>query len=189
MRKAVKQILLCAAALLLVCLACRAAFFDHLNIYIPLQGATEPEAEIRVEQPDILRAGEAESRGGYLRLPLYPAGRGETDLVYGNETDGALKHELRVDRFHTVYDMNTGNFTGDTAVMIAVTLFWGLVSAIMLWHFFQAKGSAFYDYATIYYAGFSLFTLESAVVQVEGKTSNMRSDRAGAITSMSAREI
>ena len=54
MRKAVKQILLCAAALLLVCLACRAAFFDHLNIYIPLQGATEPEAEIRVEQPDIL---------------------------------------------------------------------------------------------------------------------------------------
>jgi hypothetical protein len=32
-------------------------------------------------------------------------------------------------------------------------------------------------------------TLESAVVQVEGKTSNMRSDRAGAITSMSAREI
>ena len=144
MRKAVKQILLCAAALLLVCLACRAAFFDHLNIYIPLQGATEPEAEIRVEQPDILMAGEAESRGGYLRLPLYPAGRGETDLVYGNETDGALKHELRVDRFHTVYDMNTGNFTGDTVVLIAVTLFWLLVSAIMLcWSARSCSGTSF----------------------------------------------
>ena len=32
-------------------------------------------------------------------------------------------------------------------------------------------------------------TLKSAVVQGEGKTSNMRSDRAGAITSMSSREI
>ena len=61
MRKAVKQILLCAAALLLVCLACRAAFFDHLNIYIPLQGATEPEAEIRVEQPDAFGEIEIES--------------------------------------------------------------------------------------------------------------------------------
>lgn len=173
MRKAVKQILLCAAALLLVCLACRAAFFDHLNIYIPLQGATEPEAEIRVEQPDILMAGEAESLGGYLRLPLYPAGRGETDLVYGNETDGALKHELRVDRFHTVYDMNTGNFTGDTVVLIAVTLFWLLVSAIMLWHFFQAKGAAFYNYGTIYYAGFSLFALASGLVMLSVTVSHL----------------
>ena len=68
-------------------------------------------------------------------------------------------HILRVGHFHTVYDKNNDNFTGDTALMIGVTLFWLLVSAIMLWHFFQAKGTAFYDYSTIYYAGFSLFAL------------------------------
>ena len=163
MRKAAKQIILCAAALLLICLVCRAALFDHLNIYIPLQEAAQPEAKIRIEQPDVLRAGEAESRDGYLRIPVYPLEHGETDLVYRTETDSALKHLLWVDRFHTIYDMNTGNFTGDTVVLFAVTLFWLLVSDIMLWHFFQAKGAAFYDYGTIYYAGFSLFSLVSCL--------------------------
>ena len=164
MRKAAKQIILCATALFLICLVCRAAFFDHLNIYIPLQETAQPETEIRIEQPEVLRTGEAEPHGGFLRLPVYPAGHGETDLVYGNETDGALMHELRVDRFGTVYDMNTGNFTGDTVVLIAVTLFWLLVSAIMLWHLLRAKGPAFYSYASIYYAGFFLFSLSSGLV-------------------------
>ena len=173
MRKAAKQIILCATALFLICLVCRAAFFDHLNIYIPLQETAQPETEIRIEHPEVLRTGEAEPHGGYLRLPVYPAGHGETDLVYGNETDGALMHELRVDRFGTVYDMNTGNFTGDTVVLIAVTLFWLLVSAIMLWHFFQAKGTAFYDYGTIYYAGFSLFALASGLVMLSVTVSHL----------------
>lgn len=173
MRKAIKQILLCAIALLLICLVCRAAFFDHLNIYLPLPESAQPAAEIRVSQPEVLRTGEAEPRGGYLRLSVYPEEPGETDLTYGNDADGALRHMLRVDRFHTVYDMNTGNFTGDTVVLAAVTLFWLLVSAIMLWHFFQAKGAAFYDYGTIYYAGFSLFALASGLVMLSVTVSHL----------------
>ncbi len=173
MRKAVKQILLCAAALFLICLVCRAAFFEHLNIFLPLPEAAQTETEIRVSQPDVLRIGEAEPHGGFLRLAVYPGEPGETDLIYGNETDGALMHVLRVDRFHTVYDMNTGNFTGDTVVLAAVTLFWLLVSAIMLWHFFQAKGAAFYDYGTIYYSGFSLFALASGLVMLSVTVSHL----------------
>ena len=162
MRKAAKQILLCAAALLLVCIVCRIAFFDHLNIYLPIRDDGQAE-KITILQPDVLRAGKAEPCNGYLQLPVYPGEHGETDLVYGDEASGAQKHWLRVDRFHTIYDMNTGNFTGDTVVLFAVTLFWLLVSDIMLWHFFQAKGAAFYDYGTIYYAGFSLFSLASGL--------------------------
>ena len=173
MRKAVKQIVLCAAALFLVCLVCRAAFFDHLNLYIPLYDAAQPEAEIRVTQPEVLRIGETEPRGGYLRLSVYPGVPGEADLIYGHEADIALRHTLRVDRFHTVYNMNTGNFTGDTVVLAAVTLFWLLVSAIMLWHFFRAKGAAFYNYGTIYYAGFSLFALASGLVMLSVTVSHL----------------
>ena len=173
MRKAIKQIVLCAAMLFLVCIVCRAAFFDHLNIYLPLQENAQPEAEIRIGQPDVLRTGKPEPCGGYLRLPVYPGIPGETDLRYGNEADGFTMHELRVDRFHTVYDMNTGNFTADTVVLAAVTLFWLLVSAIMLWHFFQAKGVAFYDYGTIYYSGFSLFALASGLVMLSVTVSHL----------------
>ena len=172
MRKAAKQILLCTAALLLVCIVCRIAFFDHLNIYLPMRDDGQPE-EITVLQPDVLRIGEPEPCNGYLRLPVYPETPGETDLKYGNEADAFTRHELRVDRFHTVYDMNTGNFTGDTVVLFAVTLLWLLVSAIMLWHFFQAKGAAFYDYGTVYYAGFSLFALASGLVMLSVTVSHL----------------
>ena len=173
MRKAAKQILLCAAALLLVCIVCRAAFFDHINIYIPLQGTVQPGTEIDIRQPDVLRPGRVEERAGYLRIPVYPESRGEADLLYGSAENVAVMHVLRVDRFHTVYDLNTGNFTGDTVVLIAVTLFWLLVSAIMLWHFFRAKGSAFYDYGTVYYSGFSLFALASGFVMLSVTVSHL----------------
>ena len=90
MRKAAKQILLCAAALLLVCIVCRAAFFDHINIYIPLQGTVQPGTEIDIRQPDVLRPGRVEERAGYLRIPVYPESRGEADLVYGSAENNYL---------------------------------------------------------------------------------------------------
>ena len=73
MRKAAKQILLCAAALLLVCIVCRIAFFDHLNIYLPIRDDGQAE-KITILQPDVLRAGEAEPCNGYLQLRLYGLG-------------------------------------------------------------------------------------------------------------------
>jgi vancomycin permeability regulator SanA len=36
----------------------------------------------------------------------------------------------------------------------------------MVWHFFQAKGVLFYDYGTIYYAGFSLFALATGLAML-----------------------
>ena len=165
MRKAAKQIILCAAALLLFCVVCRAAFFDHLNIWIPLPDGEQEMPRITFDGPDVWRIGETEARGGYLRVPVYPKEAGEASLLAGTDRQDQMRI-LRVDHFRTVYDMSTGNFTGDTAVLIAVTLFWFLVSAIMLWHFFRAKGAAFYDYGTIYYAGFSLFSLGSGLVML-----------------------
>ena len=169
MRKAAKQIVLCAAALLLCCIVCRIAFFSHLNLYIPLT-----EAKISVTQPEILRIGETEKRDSYLLVSVYPVHPGETDLLAGSGTgEPDTMHVIRVDRFHTVYDLVTGNFTGDTAELIAVTLFWLLVSAIMLWHFFRAKGATFYDYGTIYYSGFSLFALASGLVMLSVTVSHL----------------
>ena len=176
MRKAAKQIALCAAVLVAFCVFCRFFFFSQFSIYFPLQDApagVQGEMRARVERPEVLRAGEPDLRAGYARIPVYPQGRGETDLAFGEGKDGGVFHILWVGRFRTVYDRNTGNFTGDTAVLIGVTLFWLLVSAIMLWHFFQAKGAAFYDYGTIYYAGFSLFALASGLVMLSVTVSRL----------------
>lgn len=177
MRKAAKQITVCAFILLLLCIACRILIFNQFSIYIPLaemNASEEPaEGKATAERPDVLRTGDAEYHAGYVRIPVYAEAPGGTDVIFRTaENETVSFHVMKVDRFRTVYDMNTGNFTGDTAVLIAVTLFWLLVSAIMLWHFFSAKGPAFYDYGTIYYAGFSLFALATGLVMLRATVSH-----------------
>ena len=179
MRKAAKQIILCAAALAVFCVICRFAFFNRFTLYIQINSNTaglvsSAEAGVNVEHPDVLRTGDADLRADYVRIPVFAQHPGKTDIILDTGDEAvSVFHELRVDRFLTVYDSSTGNFTGDTAVLIGVTLFWLLVSAIMMWHFFRAKGSSFYDFSTIYYAGFSLFALASGLVMLSVTVSRL----------------
>lgn len=178
MRKAAKQIAACALILLVCCVFCRFVFFDQFSIYIPLtdspdRNGKQTEMQPQVEHPEVLQAGRIEFRSGYARIPILPDTPGETDINFGTEEPQAGFHVMKVDRFRTVYDLITGNFTGDTAVLIGVTLFWLLVSAIMVWHFFQAKGMMFYDYGTIYYAGFSLFALSNSLTMLSVTVSHI----------------
>ena len=172
MRKAAKQIALCAVALLLCCLACRFVFFDHLDVYIPLSEDGQEEPKVTFSELGIVDLGQREIRSGYLRVPVYPRKAGDADLMT-DRNGWQLERALRVDRFRTVVDLNTGNYTGDILVLIAVTVFWFLVGAIMLWHFSRARGSAFYDYGTVYYAGFSLFALGSGMVMISVTTMHL----------------
>ena len=104
----------------------------------------------------------------YIKLPIYPKHPGQFAIELRDPADesGSLidYKVITISRFGTVSDSSTGNFSGDTAIVIISALFWILVSAILLWHFFQAKGPAFYNYSTIFFAGFSLFSVVSAVV-------------------------
>ena len=179
MRKAAKQILACMLILVLCCVACRIFLDSPLNLHVPLPASLREDAapagiRVSVVPPETVRAGEPEIRGDWLVLSLEPGQPGEADLYLTDES-GALSsmHTLYVDRFHNIFNLGNGNFTGDWIMLTAVTLFWLLMSAIMLWHFFQAKGAAFYDYGTIYYAGFSLFALVTALVMLNVTVSHM----------------
>ena len=167
MRKAAKQIAVCAIALILFCVLCRLTVFHTYTAHIPLreqamQALREnhgmPRAEI--ERADVLRLGDMTLRPGSVSVPVQPHHRGETEVRLLDPQGEEIAYQVfRVGPLGTVYDPQTGGFTGDIAVLIAVTLFWLLVSAIMVWHYRQAKGPDFYAYSTIYYAGFSLFAL------------------------------
>ncbi len=109
MPKAGKQILICAAFLIVFCLICRFIFFNTYNAYFPIgenfenineetrlpqdhvQGLTDSPAQrhmpdhtnvnVEIEQTDVLRQqGEPDVRNGYLRVPLVPEKRGEADV-------------------------------------------------------------------------------------------------------------
>ena len=171
MRKAAKQILYCAVALILFCAVCRLTVFRtytaHIPIYMAGNGIQEggPRPTLKMDRPEVARLGEEKWHDNVVSVPIHPDQEGKTDVLILDQNGEEIGlHLLRVGRFGTVYDPQTGGFTGDTAVLIAVTLFWFLVSAIMLWHYFQAKGSAYYAYSTIYYAGFSLFSLATGVL-------------------------
>ena len=172
MRKAVKQIALGTVALALLCIAIRFAFFNSFSLYVPVdhdtdENADQWEARIHIDHPEVLSTGTPVIRNGFAQIPVYAMSPGEASVTVSTDDETiSFCHVLKVDRFRSVYDFGTGNFTGDTAVVIGITAFWLLVSAIMLWHFFQAKGAAFYDYSTIYYAGFSLFSLATGLVML-----------------------
>ena len=169
MRKAARQLLVCAAALVLLCTAARFIFFRGLILYVPAQmisGDLSGAAEVRAvsSDPEVLETGTPVIRGGTVAIPVRAVRPGTVDVTIldGDGKEVSLR-VLKVDTFLSVYEYGNGNFTGDTAVLAAMTLFWLLMSAVMAWHFRQARGSRFYDYSTIYYAGFSLFALGSGL--------------------------
>lgn len=169
-QKAARQLIICAVVLLLVSLAGRLAIRNTYYAYIALDPANMRHAEdlhVRADDPSILSKGDPLLMDGYLRVPVNPEGKGST-YIYAINRRGTVVaiHYLEVLENHVVRDLSTGGFSGDFMVIICVTLFCFLSCAIMTWHFFQAKGSAFYDYSTIYFSGFSLFALVTAVVML-----------------------
>lgn len=78
MRKAAKQILCLAAALVAVCVVCRLAFFREFNLYVPRQGPMgtaewlPEDAPVVAENTEVLRPGKPESNERYIRIPVDP---------------------------------------------------------------------------------------------------------------------
>lgn len=170
MKRAIKQIAVCAVILVLICVVCRLATRDAFYAVIPLNeyGVSSPEdLVIEAENPDVLQEGEPVVRGDFIRVPVRPGSEGQSDLTVRNKQGEAIaRYYLRVQRDHTVYDLAGGSFSGDWIVMIAFTVFCILVGVIMLWNFLTVRGSAFYSYTTIYFSGFSFFALLTGLVML-----------------------
>ena len=173
LRKAAKQIAFCALALIVFCVVCRFTLFRTFTAHVPINQPMEEREwsefhpRVDVERPEVAHLGDVQVRDGYLSMPVQPGHAGDTTLtVYDQEGKQVAYHLLRVGPWGTVYDVQTADFTGDNAVLIAVTLFWLTVSAIMLWHYSQAKGPAYYAYSTIYFAGFSVFALVTGLLML-----------------------
>ena len=172
LRKAAKQIGVCATGLILFCIICRVTFFRTYTVHIPLDhrmmqenGANAPGPKAVIGSPEVAELAVEGIRDDRMDIRIQPMQAGEAEIhVLSPDGEDRMSYYLRVTPLGTIYDPQTSGFTGDTAVMIAVTLFWLLVSSIMLWHYFQAKGPDYYNYSTIYFAGFSLFSLVTGLL-------------------------
>ena len=162
MKRAFRQIAVLAALLLLLFGVARLAFFQDYTLAVHVNHDPD-EMTIEVENPEVIRIAEVTRKGEWLRIKIEPLRAGDCSLYLRDASgDSVSLHPFHVSPLMTVYCKSDGSFTGDLAMMIAVAVFWATVSAIMLWEFFHSRGSAFYSYASIYYAGFGAFALVTA---------------------------
>ncbi len=190
MKKAAWQIAACAAALILVILAVQAVSGRSYTAWIPLHGAAEEqirqgEAQMAFSNPEIIGKWETEVTDGYLKLTMTPAGQGETDFTVTDQNGETLVlYLLEAGPAGIIRDLQNDGFTGDSALLIAVTVFCLAVSGIMMRQYFSAKGPDYYAYSTIYAAGFGLFALVTGITMA--RVTLLHAIDPGAFSMMSA---
>ena len=171
MKNVVKQVALLGLALLLVCLTgrllLRNTYVDRISV---AQGHGKDSAMQLVPgggEQGAVQPGEPRAMDGDVQVSLRAAEPGEVWYeVRGADGMRLSTQHYRVDRFLTVYDYDTGGFTGDGLIMAALTAFWLGTTFIMLRAFRGARGPAFYAYDTIYYVGFGIFALVTGAVML-----------------------
>ena len=137
MRKTTLRIVRCAAALFLLCVFCRFVFFHTMDVYLPTCLAKEGSFEesglrLTVQDPEILRVEKTEMHDNYLKVTVVPGRAGETEMdLAGPDGEEQSCYVFRVDALKTVYDMQSGGFTGDGAVLAALVVFTSSMVPIM----------------------------------------------------------
>lgn len=158
MRKYRRQILVLLCVLLAALVLTRLLIGNTYRAEIPWDSGTALP-ELRVDDPEVARVENPVLKDGRLVFDVVPLRRGEV-TVQVLEQDGEEDHLfLSVSRTRLVYNPSNGGFTGDLAVMILITVFVLLISAMMLHGFLTAKGTALYAYSTMFYIGFFFFAL------------------------------
>lgn len=172
MKQAAKQIAIWMALLVVFCVVCRLTVCRSYTAYVllhqPIAHTLTPD-NVRVENrnPEVVRILDVRTSANWIRFSVHPIRAGVADVLIYGPSDLAIGYRVfRVGVLGTVFDLASSGFTGDTAVLIAATLFWFVLGAIMLWHYFQSKGPAFYAQSSVFFSGFSLFSLVTGGVML-----------------------
>ena len=170
MKQAARQIAVCVIGLFIACILGRLTIFRTLTVSYPagfMKNCAPADARLEILEGDSIQIGIRKDTADALRFTVIPVKKGTTWIsILDQEGNSLAMRGFRVGLFNTVTDLSGSDFTGDSAVLIAVTILWMLITLIMAYHFFQATGPDFYSYTTVYFSGFSIFALVSAAVML-----------------------
>ena len=126
MKKLGIEITVLAVGLFLLCIAVRFISGNDYTAYIPIHSASGAQSRLDFPEgePELVEFGEPQMHDGYMQVDIRPREQGRTLAEIKNQ-DGLSIHAvaIRVGHFMTVYDENTGGFTGDTIVLAGFTVF------------------------------------------------------------------
>ena len=155
-----------AIVLILICLGYRFSMHNRFTSYLPTHRKAEDvrDAEIVPVGDKLFEIESREDHDNYIRLDLKPVAPGDGYLnIVGEKDDYAGGDAYRIDRFMTIYDRGTGDFTGDEIVLTAITIFCFGVGFLMLRKFVTLRGPEFYSYTSVYTSGFSIFAISGGL--------------------------
>ena len=169
MKKLTCEIVFLAGILFMICLGVRLAGKNTYTMYVPLHGKDFAGGEIRMEEgrePPV-SFGEPVMERDYLRLELQPRRRDEETFradILDKNGEVIESQWMRVGRWGTIFDTETGGFTGDNLVLGGFASFSLLSALLMLRFFINCRGPRLYTYNALYTAGFSIFLLVTGIL-------------------------
>ena len=162
-----KQLAMRIAALALICVLVAAAgrmlTGNRFEMSIPMgreEALTAEDIQISWENGKAITVSEFKvGLKSELIIALHPDEPGDYELNVRTRDGSSLFFDrLHVDRIGTTYSVQTRNFTGDNAVIAAVTLFFLGLAVICLLHFKKLGGPLIYTYDAIWSFGVGIFS-------------------------------
>ncbi len=168
MNKLVKQVLALTGAMIAAWLIVSFSTRGRFNGYYhsPLPPKAEPAGfEQTMEGEGLVLVESIRKQGDYMQFQMKPEKPGDLYITWSDpDTSDQYTGAFRVTYDGHIVDLSNGNFSGDLALQIVITVYTVLLSLSMLLHFIRAKGPDFYSYETIYSGGFCVFALLSAAL-------------------------
>ena len=164
MRRYTRWVLLLALITLGVCAAARLLSGGAYRIVF--SHSPSAAAEVTSDSPCV-RVHPVSAEPDRTVVDIIPVEKGSAVVsLLGPDGEVLQSAYLTVDSFRTVYNEQTGGFNGDLTVMVSLTLFLLIVSAMMLRGYLSARGPAIYSYSTVFYIGFFFFSLTTALTML-----------------------
>ena len=164
MKKLIINICILTFAVIAACLLYRVLIGNTYIDYMPVLGGYNKD-DLHLGGPSEGFSYEILSKNDkYLTIAVKPDGPGEADLfLYEKDADPVYEAAYFFGKDKTVYNRANGGFTGDNALLVALTFYMLALGFMLMRYTLKLRGSAFYAYFTIYTAGFSIFSLAGGV--------------------------
>ena len=154
---------------LIIILAGGAKSAPRFTVNAPINGENPPDGpedlnvewdgpELPVESIDI------DNEDNLVQLNVQPQDPGRYSVrVEGPDGEAVYNDELRVGPLGLTYSDTTGNFTGDNAVILGLTVLFLGLAVLCIRKFIRLKGSLMYSYDSILTSGAGLFCLITGI--------------------------
>ena len=159
-RKLIAQVCIMGGVLVAICIFSRMLSGDHYMARVPLGDPNLGMGDIRytLESDNKAELTDAEIHDGVLYLDLHAEEAGHCSVEVVDEKGRVIKcNEYTVGRGMTVFEEETGNFTGDSFVAGALSVFFLATAALMLRFYRRSAGVRLYSYNTIFSVGMFAF--------------------------------